>query len=136
MLKSSKPQRNGDDDHRDQYEQPYHNHEKCVVHLSPLTILASSLRRPLVGLRRSRICWSHLLCWSRLRPNTGLPETSIYPNALEPTLRFGVSWRHGGFENRVVPPFVVGNAHTVFEWCMIYTDRHPAGLHPNHNGAS
>jgi hypothetical protein len=41
-----------------------------------------------------------------------------------------------GFENRTVPPFVVGSAHTVFEWCMVYTDQHPAGLHPNHNSAS
>ena len=41
-----------------------------------------------------------------------------------------------GFENRNVPPLIVGNGHTVFEWCMIYADRHPAMLHPNHNGAS
>jgi len=41
-----------------------------------------------------------------------------------------------GFENRVVPPFVIGNAHTIFEWCMIYTDRHPAAVHPDHNSPS
>jgi hypothetical protein len=40
------------------------------------------------------------------------------------------------FVNHNVPPFIVDNAHTVFEWCMIYTDQHPAMLHPNHNGAS
>jgi hypothetical protein len=25
-----------------------------------------------------------------------------------------------------VHPFIVGDTHTIFEWCMIYTDRHPA----------
>jgi len=37
---------------------------------------------------------------------------------------------------RPVEKFVVGDQHTVFEWCMIYTDRHPAGAHPNHNHAT
>lgn len=31
--------------------------------------------------------------------------------------------------------FRVGAEHTVFEWCMIYTDRHPAWL-SNHNSAT
>jgi hypothetical protein len=37
---------------------------------------------------------------------------------------------------RRVHPFLIGEAHTVFEWCMIYTDRHPAGVNPNYNGAT
>jgi hypothetical protein len=37
---------------------------------------------------------------------------------------------------RVVPPFIVGDKHTVFEWCMIYTDRHSAGAHPDYSGAA
>jgi hypothetical protein len=32
--------------------------------------------------------------------------------------------------------FVIGDEHTIFEWCMIYTDRHPGGVHPNHNSAT
>jgi hypothetical protein len=39
------------------------------------------------------------------------------------------------FENRDVPPFIVGDEHTVFEWCLIYVDQHPAGLH-NYKAAS
>jgi hypothetical protein len=37
---------------------------------------------------------------------------------------------------RRVRPFTIGNTHTIFEWCMIYTDRHPAAVNPNYNGAS
>lgn len=41
-----------------------------------------------------------------------------------------------GFRGRHVPPFIVGDKHTVFEWCMIYTQRHPSMMHHAHNGAS
>jgi hypothetical protein len=32
--------------------------------------------------------------------------------------------------------FVVGPEHSVYEWCMVYTDRHPACVLPNHNSAA
>lgn len=37
--------------------------------------------------------------------------------------------------NGFTPPFIIGKAHTVFEWIMIYTEGHPAEVHPNHAGA-
>ncbi len=42
----------------------------------------------------------------------------------------------GSFCDRPVPNFVIGAAHTVFEWCMVYKDRHPGAIHPDHNGAT
>jgi hypothetical protein len=33
-----------------------------------------------------------------------------------------------------VHPFIIRDTHTIFEWCMIYTDRHPAALNPNNDG--
>jgi hypothetical protein len=35
-----------------------------------------------------------------------------------------------------VHPFIIGDTHTIFEWCMIYTDRHPAAVNPDYNGAT
>jgi hypothetical protein len=45
----------------------------------------------------------------------------------------------GGVEEwsgRRVDDFGVGAEHTVFEWCMIYTERHPAAFLPNRNSAT
>lgn len=60
------------------------------------------------------------------------PEVA-WPEASHPTDEFV-----GGtdpFGHRVLP-FIIGDTHTIFEWCMIYTDRHPAMLNPNYDGAT
>jgi hypothetical protein len=36
--------------------------------------------------------------------------------------------RGGRFLGRRVRPFTIREKHTVFEWCMVYTDRHPTAL--------
>jgi hypothetical protein len=50
-----------------------------------------------------------------------------WPEASHPTDPFA-----GGTDvfGRSVNQFIKGDTHSIFEWCMIYTDRHPAGTHP------
>jgi len=60
------------------------------------------------------------------------PEVA-WPEAGHPTDEFA-----GGTDplGHRVHPFIIGVTHTIFEWCMIYTDRRPAVLNPNYDGAT
>jgi len=60
------------------------------------------------------------------------PEVA-WPEAGHPTDEFA-----GGTDplGHRVHPFIIGDPHTIFEWCMIYADRHPAVLKSNYDGAT